>query len=521
MNRTCAFLIRIIPIVLFASIGCRRGPELDADAKSGRELAKAQCARCHVFPDADQLPRGAWGEVLNRMGMYLGHDDLKYAATMKSGTEEDKRNLRIQVNAEFIAPAPLVSPADWKKIRHYFDQASVREEAATARVNWEPAKLFTTVYSEFNPDDAVITAIRIDTKGKRILAGESRHKSLVEIAPDGRIVSRHAVDGEPVTIQPTADGVYIAYAGTLFPSDEEKAFVELRQSSALAENRIVLSKLKRTAHASFADINGDGITDILVGQFGHHKGRLSLFTSHKDGRKEPTFTEQRLHERSGSIQTAFMDFDGDGKLIPAALFGQAREGFSIFREKNGSFEEKHLREDSPAFGNVRFAVGDLNNDGQSEIVIANGDNGDITNGPLRSYHGVRVYSRDREKLEEEFFFPLHGAYGVCLADFNGDGRTDIAVNAFYPDFAAADPLGFAVLLNQGRFSFRPVKFPESSQGRWLVMDCGDLDGDGAADVVLGGAYDEHLSGHDIQKWVQSPGYAYKRAVIVLKGTQRK
>lgn len=504
------------------AIACKRGPELDGEAKAGREMARTQCTRCHALPQPDELPRQAWREVLDRMGMYLGHDDLKYRETMAAGNEEAKRNLRIQINPDFIAASPLVTAAEWKNIRHYFDQGSLPEETKpTPTMDWGNEKLFTTVHSDYNPDDPVITSIRIDQKGKRVLAGESRSRSLIEIASDGKFVKQYPLNGEPVGIEPAADGIYVVHAGTLFPSDTDKAFIELRNPADLSAGKIVLSKLKRTAHASFADANGDGVTDILVGEFGHHTGRLALFLSKKDDRMKQThYIENRLMERAGAIQTAFLDFDGDGKLIPVALTAQAREGFSVFRSREGKYEEKRIREDSPAFGNVRFTTGDLNGDGRPDFVVANGDNGDITNGPLRSYHGVRIYSKSADAFEEEYFFPMHGAYGVCLADFNGDGRLDIAVNAFYPDFTAADPVGFAVLLNQGRFRFKPVKFPESSQGRWLVMDCGDVDGDGLADVVLGGAYDEHLSGHNIQKWTQSPGYAFKRAVILLKGRRQ-
>ena len=76
--------------------------------------------------------------------------------------------------------------------------------------------------------------------------------------------------------------------------------------------------------------------------------------------------------------------------------------------------------------------------------------------------------------------------GTCAwGDFDGDGDLDIAAIAFYPEFDTARPESFVYLENAGGMTFTAFTMPEAMAGRWMVMDAGDVDGDGDPDVVLG------------------------------------
>jgi hypothetical protein len=128
---------------------------------------------------------------------------------------------------------------------------------------------------------------------------------------------------------------------------------------------------------------------------------------------------------------------------------------------------------------------DFNKDGLQDFLVTNGDNGEYPS-PTKRYHGIRLYlNRGDLRFEEAFFYPLNGAFCAKPRDFDQDGDLDIAAISFFPDYDKSPQESFVYLENKGKMEFAASTFSQSTAGRWLVMDAGDLDGDGDVDLALG------------------------------------
>jgi hypothetical protein len=154
----------------------------------------------------------------------------------------------------------------------------------------------------------------------------------------------------------------------------------------------------------------------------------------------------------------------------------------------GAFVERRLSDLSPTWGSSAFQTADFDRDGRPDLVVVNGDTGEYPS-CNRPYHGVRVLlNRPGDggpAFEEAVHVPIHGAAGVRVLDFDGDGDPDIAVTSFFPDYRARMEESFVLLENGGDMRFTARTFERTPSGRWMTMDAGDIDGDGDPDIVLG------------------------------------
>jgi hypothetical protein len=165
---------------------------------------------------------------------------------------------------------------------------------------------------------------------------------------------------------------------------------------------------------------------------------------------------------------------------------QGDEAIFLFENcGNGTFSEKRLLSFSPLSGSQYMELADVNNDGFDDIIYVSGDNADKT--PfLKNYHGIYIFLNDGEfNFTQSYFYQLNGAYKAMLRDFDLDGDLDIAAISYFPDYYRYPEESFIYLENRGNLEFKDYSFPQATNGRWIVMDAGDIDSDGDIDLVLG------------------------------------
>jgi hypothetical protein len=274
--------------------------------------------------------------------------------------------------------------------------------------------------------------------------------------------------------------------------------------------------MQRPVFVEYQDLNNDGLEDILASEYGNLIGNLVWY----EDAGGDSYVKHVLRAKPGAIKTVVKDIDNDGLKDIFALMAQGDEGIFLYKNKgDGKFIEKRLLSFSPLNGSQYMQLADFNNDGFEDILYVCGDNADKT--PiLKDYHGVYVFINDGAyNFKQAYFYHLNGAYKAIPRDYDLDGDIDMAVISFFPDYINNAEESFVYLENKGNLKFSNYSFPESTNGRWMVMDANDMDSDGDDDLILGSFVFFQAKGDTTglgEKWLSgnSP------SIVVLENTIR-
>jgi hypothetical protein len=251
------------------------------------------------------------------------------------------------------------------------------------------------------------------------------------------------------------------------------------------------------AMAAAGDFNGDGLTDIaLAGGAGWNTVPVAF--SNGDG----TFRVTNLvapgfpdFASQAGVQLTASDFNGDGRADLALTGGADWNTIPVaFSRGDGTFNVSNFM--APAFAlfatqyGAHAVAGDFNGDGRGDLALTGGESpvddsfGSTpwTTIPVAFSNGNGTFSVSNFTTPS---FPLYAtqATAVVAADFDGDGRADLAL---------AGGNGWntiPVAFSNGNGTFRVTNttvttFPTMATQVHPQLVAADFDGDGRADLAL-------------------------------------
>lgn len=489
-----------IPFLL--CIAC--SPDIERESVSaeaqerGRLLAAQHCIACHQVPEPDLLTKRSWEFTLTYMGFFLGIDDVRPLEQASESTRDS-----IALREEFVRAAKMfpevaaLSQDDWETLRSYY-VANAPEIAISMNRDESPEEdtsQFRPRSTQYRMETAITSMVHIDEAHGLLYIHDSGSEQLTVLDRNLSFYDNHPSPGVAlVDAHVSGDDLYLLSIGDLFASNIGTPLGEVQKTRVLGGVfmglEVLVDSLHRPADFQFADLDNDGLDELLVSNFGDYTGNFSIYR--KESPEAPyDSTPQILSAQPGIVKGEAVDLTGDGYRDIVVMASAGRENVSVFvNNKDGAFRQETLWEMHPSFGYIGFELRDFDGDGQLDLLTLNGDNGDSDPyNTLKRDHGIRIYLNHGDlKFEEAYFYPMYGVYGAEIEDFDEDGDLDIAAIAFHPDFSREKLENFVYLEQTGSLEFAAKTHPSTYNGRWLTIDSGDVDGDGDKDIVLGAAY---------------------------------
>jgi len=211
---------------------------------------------------------------------------------------------------------------------------------------------------------------------------------------------------------------------------------------------------------------------------------LSLVSVRAGATPHPLFTAPYLSFPVGAMPLSVAVADVNGDAIPDAAVANSDTTVSVLLGRgDGTFAPQTVLPVSSRPSAVAFA--DLDADGRPDLVVARGDS-------VHSSVSVRRGNGDGSFGPASEFATGKYPTDIAVGDLNGDGRTDVVV----PNGTYKGDNTVSVLLGNGDGTFAPhVDFAAGSQPQAVAI--GDLNFDSKRDLIVADATSNSVSVLDV------------------------
>ena len=491
-------------LIFIPSCGHNEQNEKKKMIAEGESLAKTYCITCHNFPSPDLLNKQTWrNNVLPVMANFM---NLHYVGDSvlllpKSMVEIDSSILPFKTN---------IAVKDFRKIEAFY----ISKAPNTLPLQKRPEPISTS-FNQFsivplnnNQIPPFTTAIAIDSKHHLIYQADAAQRAVNIFDNHLQFINQIKTNNICTSFKIIKDNLYATNIGEFKPNPGKLTGNIIVYGNALkyklANPKILLDSLDRSVESIEVDLDNDGKKDLIVCEFGFLRGNFSWYKNVEKGK----YVKKTLKAVPGAISVYVEDVNHDGLTDIWVLFGQAREGISLFINKgNGVFEEHVILTFPPVYGSSSFELVDMNHDGKEDIIYTCGDNNDYSQ-ILKPYHGVYIFINQGNYIfKQEYFFPINGCYKAMARDFENNGKLDLACISYFADYDHQPQESFVYLKNEGNLKFKPFSIPNIGMGRWICMNVNDLNGDGKLDIILGNCAAPYQNRQDwLSGWMKSPAF---------------
>jgi hypothetical protein len=228
------------------------------------------------------------------------------------------------------------------------------------------------------------------------------------------------------------------------------------------------------------DFNNDGYPDIAVGE----TNGLEIFLNRGDGTFLPPVSYQFYYVSSVAVG----DFNGDHNLDLALAANNSNFVIVMLGKGDGTFPSSV----NYAAGNGADAVtvADFNGDGKLDLAVCNGY---YYPNQFQNQFNLLLGNGDGSFQSPVAFATDDSPVAIAAADFNGDGKIDVAVLNSDPVIPLPGNTDVVdVFINNGNGTFQPkISYHADFGAASLVAT--DLNGDGISDIAVCNAFDGDIT----------------------------